>query len=1020
MALLVGGNIKKIVFLSILIFSLFSLPLFCQAEELSLQEIDALIKQTDYDKALESLSAYMKKYPERLDMAQRRVDSIMKARSYYTRLANELIDVMENEPENAEKKLAIIKELESLEKNPTQEHLAFIKQAKSAAEFTYYRAQFRRIMEEAAKNARAQKYAEALSILQSGFYMYRDEFYEENSGETAKSVTQTVAGLEAACQSYLSARQSVNDAYKAFVQAVESGNYQSASRAKGAFFARMEEFSAVRNRVFASGERLEGVFSELKKKNPELTEASYLSFMSRFSLGIASIQDSGVLGTLDYEWSWLLENSKSAVRKAVRKKFDEGLQNAPLQKAMEPSFSPEWARFSEAELFASLALEVNGLDRLRNARGGTNLGGSSPLYARGMDAAKEFSSGTKSSVDNLNDYKAAAARLLAVKEPEDILQNAREGNAYSAELLSIISALGQSERKAREALSRQWYLDYKKAFEGQGADSPSAGTDKKGAAAAKIISPSFQDKTPDFKNVMDFYQGVNGLAESFAVSKGGETLKKLDGHAEALASLVSSNYQNLYSEAGRLLEEHYPAEAVQKVEGVQKSIASDKALLLGARKNLASLPDSESQGKKKIDEAVLALDQWSAQGTSVLASARQEILLAQSAQTQADEMFKRAQGNYRSENFTAARNALQRARELYNESLSHQESAALRASSDKKLADLGQLINDSENKIVVTEVRALKTRAKNEYYAGNFESAESLLNRAQSRWAVTNVEEDEEIKNLMLLVQNALSMKTGREIKPTAPLYPEMSQILSNARQYFDQGAKLMKEGKRDEALAILGEAKKKLQELQLVYPLNQEAALLTLRIDELTDPKQFNESFARRVQAARQSAKMPATQQQGYSDLLDLAQIRPDYPGLKKLIYDVEIEIGVRQKPVDQNALRRSAALTQEAQKLYNSARGNESVLRQALGRLDQAIALNPNNESAITLKDRIQIAVGGKAAVVLSSADEASYNQAIQELRANNVVGAYTIVERLLQNPANRRSSKILDLQKQVQARM
>ena len=89
-------------------------------------------------------------------------------------------------------------------------------------------------------------------------------------------------------------------------------------------------------------------------------------------------------------------------------------------------------------------------------------------------------------------------------------------------------------------------------------------------------------------------------------------------------------------------------------------------------------------------------------------------------------------------------------------------------------------------------------------------------------------------------------------------------------------------------------------------------------------------------------------------------------------------------------------------------------------MSRLDQAIALNPHNDNAIMLKDRIQIAVGGKAAVVLSSADEASYNQAIQELRNNNVIGAYTIVEQLLQTPANRRSSKILDLQKQVQARM
>ncbi|MBP5447838.1 MAG: hypothetical protein J6X95_07105, partial [Treponema sp.] len=645
----------------------------------------------------------------------------------------------------------------------------------------------------------------------------------------------------------------------------------------------------------------------------------------------------------------------------------------------------------------------------RRDRSGQAFGEATPLFASSMRSAKDFVNGTGASVSNLADFRAASQRLASLKIPQDSLADARGDDSYSKELLSILGALDQTERKAVANLNETWYLEYKSSAEEQRNKS-----DKK-AGDAKFV-----DKILDFKNILDYYQGVNELAKNSSVAQTAAAWKNLSDHTEKAVDSLSGNYQNLYAEAENLLETHYPREAVQKVQTVQDTLSSDKSLLALMLDRLRGNPKQSQSTVQKLNSTMASLDQWTSQGVDINARARQEIVLAQSAQNQADEIYRRAESNYRADKFSNARNDLQRARELYNESLAHQESESLRQSTDKNLADVGLRINEAENRLIVAEVRALKTRAKNDYYAGDFENAENLLNRAESRWAVTNVEEDEEIKNLKLLVQNALSMKTGREIKPTAPLYPEMSQILSNAHQYFDQGSALIKSGNRDEALTILAEAKKKLQELQMVYPLNQAAARLTLRIDELIDPAQFNESFARRVQAARQNVKSPSTQQQGYSDLLDLAEIRPGYPGLSKLIYDVEVELGIRQKPVDQSGIRRSNSLTQEAQRLYSSAKGNEEILRQALSRLDQAIALNPNNDNAIMLKDRIQIAVGGKAAVVLSSADEASYNQAIQELRNNNVIGAYTIVEQLLQTPANRRSSKILDLQKQVQARM
>ena len=84
----------------------------------------------------------------------------------------------------------------------------------------------------------------------------------------------------------------------------------------------------------------------------------------------------------------------------------------------------------------------------------------------------------------------------------------------------------------------------------------------------------------------------------------------------------------------------------------------------------------------------------------------------------------------------------------------------------------------------------------------------------------------------------------------------------------------------------------------------------------------------------------------------------------------------------------------------------------------IDTAISLNPQNEQAILLKDRIQIAIGGKATVVLSAEDEMRYQKAIQELQNNNIIEAYALVQRLLQSAKNKRSPKILDLQKKIQA--
>ncbi|HON14452.1 MAG TPA: hypothetical protein PK897_10025, partial [Treponema sp.] len=86
----------------------------------------------------------------------------------------------------------------------------------------------------------------------------------------------------------------------------------------------------------------------------------------------------------------------------------------------------------------------------------------------------------------------------------------------------------------------------------------------------------------------------------------------------------------------------------------------------------------------------------------------------------------------------------------------------------------------------------------------------------------------------------------------------------------------------------------------------------------------------------------------------------------------------------------------------------------------LNEALKLNPNNEQAISLKDRIQTDVGGQATAVLSSAAEREYQRAVQELQNGNTIVALAIVEQLLQDPKNKNSTKLVELQKRIQSRL
>jgi tetratricopeptide (TPR) repeat protein len=288
-----------------------------------------------------------------------------------------------------------------------------------------------------------------------------------------------------------------------------------------------------------------------------------------------------------------------------------------------------------------------------------------------------------------------------------------------------------------------------------------------------------------------------------------------------------------------------------------------------------------------------------------------------------------------------------------------------------------------------------------------------MLVRGQNRWQVTNVDENTEINYWLSMVRGALSLRSGRNIPVTAPLFTEMGQLLDDAHRSYAEGVTLKRANRRGEALIRFSYARQKTQEIKLIFPVNQDAGMLELRMDQVTDPEAFNASFQRRLNEAIAGTKRRSAE--SFADLQNLAELNPRYPGIAEALSQAEIDMGYRTAPPDPRTLQRSNELTQAAQAIVdaNAREQFEAALRQ----LNEALTLNPNNTQAMTLKDRVQTQMGAGNAV-LSSASEGEYQRAVRELQQGNTLVAMSIVETLLQNPQNRGSTRVLELQRRIQS--
>lgn len=1001
--------------LTFIILSLLAPPLFSQentdrglseAQLLSLREIDALIKETKYDEALRELNLYIEKNPESFDVAQLRIQKIMDLRESYAAIYDKVHDLLLNDPENDEKLEYYTGQLRKIEKQKDTPLGLFIAEIYVTAQFRINLAKMNKINEESEQLIQEKKYDEAIAVISTGFDLYLDSFEEdwlggEHTGDIYNPAMSTKNQLENLTAAFYEYSRNFSKAVDDYISAIKAEDSVLMSKTFSAVKDQFQEFSKLRSSIYETAREFDRIFELCKedaRKNgqEELTDASFLPFIRRFVLGRSGDSHTGVMGVMNTQW----ENSMNLMTDLLKEKMDSkmlALQNDMPLRLFDKDYNPEKALglISDLENWERVALNTSALNEMLNPELQELL-----TAVENWDTYISYEKQLSEYTDGLFSLKnqIAGDKTSSFTRPENPAKSELDSSDYVNSILSLLDQgeLTDSQRKLMVFNFSEKIGDWRE-------------TETKLKNYVSQINDYMENRTLNtYKEIFAYWEEADSTY-----------LKDAESRYALIEKTVSGS--DRHDEEGNItFTEFYPGKVQTLCASLESDLKKEIAVIDKQIKRASSfsrnLIPSSTYDKILNEREKLAsyLDSSIARKTE----SEEQIKLAERYKKEAENRFTQAERALKQNNFDTARTRLSDAQTNYLRSLEISFDLALQSESDAKLASLGEKIAQGENKIVVEEVRNLKRTAWDQYYSQNFEQASKLLSEAAERWQSTNVENDEEIEYLTRIINTALSMKTGRTLHPSDALYPEMSQLLSGAGKDYEDGIKLG--ASTEKGKAKLQDAKNKLEKVLQVYSYNEEARALNMKIDQQIDPVKFDREFAAQVSEIQKAYNSKTTTQETYAKLLDLYELNPKYKGLAALKDNIEYQIGIKRKPVDNTEKKEADNLVKQAQDLIAKAGRDEELLKKALVPLDKALEKNPNDVQAMKLKDEIQLRVGGKAAVVLSAEDENLFQMATTDYLNGNYRSAKSKVDNLLKKKTNQNSAKILKLQKQIESQL
>ena len=981
-----------------------------------LAEADELIEMKRYNEAVQLLHGYMNNNPDRFGEAQKRMQQIVKIRERFNAVAEELLDTVMDHPDDYEKILNLSNQLTALGSASDTSTQIFLNQVRELAAFNVNRRQLEDVLEEARSFLSRGDFQRALAVYAGGLSIYRDDFFNSGYGDEAEQtarqglfiLNESIAGFNSIVNPFSQAVSDLeNMAGRNPLPQAVTGIYE-------ILIPLMVNISNIRSNFVYTESEFDAMLQLLQENHPGLQDRSFLSFANRLIRGPLGLGE-GMIGTLDRYWDQKIIPAESIAADFTDQSYAAAVaayENGRIENiSLLADITRQYLFVSQGFIdYWTLFLESAGVLPLSFFNADVTPFKTSEFFKyRAMDRSLDFLK-TAADISARETHMAYSAYELW-----------QHGNIDTATAISMEQGTRVSLNELRTEISELENLVSSEIVE------------------YEVYRSSFyEDHDPRvyFNRMMEITKnlettvishGMQAFVRQYTISND-ELVREVIlregefGQGNSYISGVGRYIEGIEGESGTIEYSHYPAEGIEILALMNQRLAAD---MNAGRDILARLNNeptdisgsNEGSSLYNTTNALIARLQYLVTQSAVLtASARVQVDRAAALRMEGDRLFQEAQAALARNNFDMARERLTMTQNRYRDSLAIQETENIRNIIDTQLVAFGAQIIRTENEFVVREVRERVTRARNSYYQGNFDAAEQELVLAQNRWRTTNSTDEPEVSYWLTMTRNALSLSSGRIIPITAPLYSEMSQLLSDAKLNYEEGVRLMNSGRRQDGLARFNEARRMTQKVELMFPLNREARLLDLRIEQFTDPGAFNSQFRSRLDAAIAGTKPNIRSVESFAELQNLAEINPSYPNIRNIIFQAEIDMGYRPPPPDSQALARSANLANQARPIVNNR--NSAMYEVALTWLNEAIDLNPDNDDAIILKDALNILLYGTGIIVIDSESYDDYQRAVTEFQRGNRYTAWTIVQELLKNPQNQRSTQILELQRRIEA--
>jgi hypothetical protein len=989
------------------IFSFFSffllfaiMPVFGGGgQDRDLARADELIRNREHDEAILVLTDFARRNPDKFDQAQQRLRRIYQIRDEFNRIADELIETLLNDPGNNERIFQLSTRLYALENENSPLLVNFVSRTMEIAQFNLNRIRLRTILERGRNFldlgdtlAAIQTYAEGMDIM-------RDEFFAAGYGaEIENEALRHTANINSVVANFRQVSSEVGTISAELTRAVNAQDINRINDASNRLAHAMDRFIALKQNLYTASSVFDRILNVLRTNFQETGDRNNLAFINTVIHGRTDeTMQEGMLGAFDTHWNNTVNPALEAFISYIARTNSEAL-----------------AAFNAGE-YTAVAVSLRMADTYINM---------TPLF---FDKHRQLFAGTKPqtvTADGSSILDADMHKYLQIRALYDANNLIRQAASIAANLNIDRSSLANWQRgniNAAQALGSEQQT--RSALVGM-QRSINEITTQANQANTEIYSRYNIVYISNTLNVIENFQTVlhaeevesafryYTIAQDALQNQLAERRIQLE---EGRALLSGRDGTNEYGEG---FIYHYPNEALQILNTMLASLAINledgNSVLSQYRDEQPQLSANEgiSSTRVKHQLTVDELNSLRTQGLALAETARTRSAQAETFRQDGERLFRDAQASFQRQNYDAAREQIERAHERFFSSLQIQYSDAVRQMMDTQLSNLDNEINTAENQIIVVEVRDLINAARNLYYAGNLQQAEERLTRARNLWRRTNTEPNVEVDLWLGLVHTALAASSGRVIPPTAPLYMEMSQLLSEAQRNFEEGVRLINAGQRTQGTARFEEARQLTREVKLLFPINQEAGLLDLRIEQFLDPGVFNASFEQRLNTARAGTRQRSME--AFADLQNLAEINPNYPNMRAILTQAEYDMGFRPPPPDPATVAYSMELTVSARRIIDT--NQTTQFQSAMLQLNEAIRLHPENTEASRLRDRLSSMMNSPGTIVLSVQDEAEFQRALRELQAGNLLAAMSIVNRLLQNPRNRSVAKLVELERRI----